>query len=100
MQALRSVRGELHATTHNYKKKGKVHKRATWLNGNVFGPGAIDAEAVAAMQTLPVARAMEIFKGLEEKGAQAVLNPSGYLKVAVRCRGRGRECGRGCSPRS
>mmetsp|Transcript_74453 Transcript_74453/g.206777 ORF Transcript_74453/g.206777 Transcript_74453/m.206777 type:complete len:471 (-) Transcript_74453:154-1566(-) len=62
----------------------RVQKRCTWLNANVFGAGAIDKEAMASLSTLDFGRAMEICRGLEEKGARYVANPSRYLKVAVR----------------
>ncbi|CAJ1441187.1 unnamed protein product [Effrenium voratum] len=62
---------------------GKIHRRATWLNANVFQERQIDAEAIAAMGTLPPQRAMELFKDVEEKKDQ-VQNPSGYIKAAVK----------------
>ena len=43
---------------------------------------ALRVQAIEAMQTLPVRRAMAILKSLEEKGTK-VKNPSGYLKAAV-----------------
>jgi len=61
---------------------GKVEKRATWLNANVFGDRPIDEEAMAALAGMGVGRAMELFKEVEEKAGQ-VKNPSGYLKAAA-----------------
>jgi len=61
----------------------KIHKRARWLSTNVFTSNPIDDEAVAAMQGMGIARAMELFKEIEEKSGQ-VKNPSGYLKGAAR----------------
>lgn len=61
----------------------KVHKRAKWLSENVFQGKPIDDEAIAAMASLDVGRAMEMFKEMEEKGDQ-IKNPSGYLKAAVK----------------
>lgn len=60
----------------------KVQKRATWLNANVFPDRPIDQEAVMMMKSLATARAMELFKDVEEKKEQ-VRNPSGYLKSAA-----------------
>eukprot|EP00434_Breviolum_minutum_P019066 symbB.v1.2.016807.t2/scaffold1292.1/size223628/5 len=60
----------------------KIHRRATWLNSNVFPDRPIDNEAIHALVTLGSARAMLLFKDVEEKQDQ-VKNPSGYLKAAV-----------------
>jgi len=61
----------------------KIQRRATWLNANVFQDRHIDPEAIAAVTSLGAARAMELFKDVEEKQGQ-VQNPSGYLKAAVK----------------
>lgn len=66
----------------------KIHKRATWLNNNVFSDRRIDEEAVAAMQGMGASRAMELFKEIEEK-ADSIKNPSSYLKKAARREGFG-----------
>lgn len=65
-----------------------LHKRCTWLNGNVFGAGGIDHEAFAALESLPLQRALELLKDVEAKGGQ-VRNPSGYLKTSVQREGSG-----------
>ncbi|CAE7775065.1 FTSH10 [Symbiodinium pilosum] len=62
--------------------ESKIHRRATWLNANVFPDRPIDEEAIAAMKGLGGTRAMELFKDVEEKKEQ-VRNPSGYLKMAA-----------------
>jgi len=66
----------------------KIHRRASWLNANVFPDRHIDPEAIEAMKTLDSARAMELFKEIEEKSGQ-VKNPSSYLKTAVAREGSG-----------
>ncbi|CAK9081209.1 unnamed protein product [Durusdinium trenchii] len=66
----------------NAHDEGKVHRRASWLNANVFPDRPIDEEAIAMLKALGAARAMELFKDIEEKKEQ-VRNPSGYLKTAV-----------------
>ncbi|CAE7504085.1 FTSH10 [Symbiodinium sp. CCMP2592] len=66
----------------------KIQRRASWLNGNVFPDRHIDPEAIEAMKTLDSARAMELFKEIEEKSGQ-VKNPSSYLKTAVAREGSG-----------
>jgi len=60
----------------------KVSKRAFWLSKNVFTQSPIDDHAVAALTGMGVARAMELFKEIEEKGDQ-IRNPSAYLKNAA-----------------
>lgn len=60
----------------------RLHKRCTWINGNVFPDTPIDKEAIDALGTLDIQRAFHILKQLEEKGEQ-VKNPSGFLKAAV-----------------
>lgn len=60
----------------------KVSKRAHWLNKNVFVANPINDEAIAALNSLGVSRAMELFKDIEQKGDE-VQNPSGYLKAAA-----------------
>lgn len=60
----------------------KISRRAMWLNANVFQERPIDEEAMAAMRALGTARAMELFKDLEDN-RQRVKNASGYLKSAA-----------------
>lgn len=63
----------------------KVQRRAAWLNDNVFADKPISDEVVTKMiEGLPVPRAMELFKEVEEK-ADSLNNPSGYLDKALRC---------------
>ncbi|CAE7606202.1 FTSH10 [Symbiodinium natans] len=62
--------------------EAKIWRRASWLNANVFPDRPIDDEAIAAMSGLGAARAMELFKDVEEKQGQ-VRSPSGYLKTAA-----------------
>lgn len=62
----------------------QIHRRCTWLNANVFWPGAIDASAVQALSCLELGRAMEMCKNLEAKGPHHISDPSRYLKSAVR----------------
>lgn len=76
-----SVAAQAHATAAP-NQEDKVWRRASWLNNNVFPDRPIDEEAIAAMSSLNVARAMELFKEVEEKAAN-LRNPGGYLKVAV-----------------
>lgn len=66
----------------------KIEKIACWLSDKVFAGRRIDDEAVAAMQGMGIARAMELFREIEEKADQ-VKNPSGYLKSAARREGFG-----------
>lgn len=68
------------STSHNINQT--VHKRCTWLNANVFTPGAIEDSAMEALSVLPLSRAMELTKDVEAKGKQ-VNNPSAYLRAAV-----------------
>eukprot|EP00930_Biecheleria_cincta_P031078 TRINITY_DN2155_c0_g1_i1.p1 TRINITY_DN2155_c0_g1~~TRINITY_DN2155_c0_g1_i1.p1 ORF type:complete len:806 (-),score=183.07 TRINITY_DN2155_c0_g1_i1:98-2284(-) len=67
-------------------ERSKVHRRATWLNANVFVDRHIDQEAIGAMLGLGVPRALELFKEIEEK-ADTLRNPSGYLKAAAQREG-------------
>jgi len=67
---------------------GRVRKRATWLNENVFVDRPIDDNAIAAMAGLSTHRAMELFKEVETKGDD-VKNPSNYLSAATRREGAG-----------
>mmetsp|Transcript_51979 Transcript_51979/g.116619 ORF Transcript_51979/g.116619 Transcript_51979/m.116619 type:complete len:650 (+) Transcript_51979:3-1952(+) len=67
---------------HGPEEEAKIHRRATWLNANVFPDRKINQEAIEAMKSLGAARAMELFKDVEEKGEQ-VKNPSNYLKSAA-----------------
>lgn len=76
----------------------KIHRRASWLNANVFPDRQIDPEAIEAMKTLDSGRAMELFKEVEEKSGQ-VKNPSGYLKSAVAREGSGMPQNLPASPR-
>jgi len=76
-----------HASQEDY---GKVHKRATWLNANVFKDRQIDQDAIAAMSSLGVSRAFELFKEIEAKADQ-MKNPSGYLKKAAQNEGFGQQ---------
>jgi len=62
---------------------GKVQKRAAWLNKHVFSGRPIDNDALEAMCSIDVGRAMDIFKEMEEKGSE-VKNPGAYLMAAVR----------------
>jgi len=64
------------------QESSTIHRRATWLNANVFSDRQIDQDAVAAMLGLGVARALELFKEIEAKGDQ-LRNPSGYLMKAA-----------------
>merc|ERR1719503_60028 len=65
-----------------------VHKRCTWLNNNLFGPGAIDDESMAALTSgMAYGRAMAFLKEMEEKGPEQIKNASGYIKVAVKREG-------------
>ena len=61
-----------------------------WLNANIFPDRPIDEEAISAMCHLSMARAMELFKDLEEN-AQRVKNASGYLKSAAAREGHPRQ---------
>eukprot|EP00928_Gymnodinium_smaydae_P042774 TRINITY_DN28774_c0_g1_i1.p1 TRINITY_DN28774_c0_g1~~TRINITY_DN28774_c0_g1_i1.p1 ORF type:complete len:428 (+),score=81.55 TRINITY_DN28774_c0_g1_i1:93-1376(+) len=61
----------------------RLHRQSTWLNANVFWPGAIDEEAIGQLSTIDLGRAMTMLKEVEGK-ADVVENPSGYLKNAVR----------------
>eukprot|EP00913_Durusdinium_trenchii_P001659 g1536.t1 len=80
----------------------KIHRRITWLNGNVFPDRPIDPEAIEAVKRLGVSRGFELLKdgeqqlrsgggpvwlrsGLEdaEEKSGKITNPSGYLKAAV-----------------
>eukprot|EP00446_Apocalathium_sp_SHHI-4_P054275 CAMPEP_0177374656 /NCGR_PEP_ID=MMETSP0368-20130122/44274_1 /TAXON_ID=447022 ORGANISM="Scrippsiella hangoei-like, Strain SHHI-4" /NCGR_SAMPLE_ID=MMETSP0368 /ASSEMBLY_ACC=CAM_ASM_000363 /LENGTH=360 /DNA_ID=CAMNT_0018838267 /DNA_START=16 /DNA_END=1095 /DNA_ORIENTATION=- len=73
---------------------GRIANKAAWLNENLFQDRPIDDDAVAAMIGMGGARAMELFKEMEEKGDQ-VKNPSGYLKSAARKEGFGPQEGGG-----
>ncbi|CAE8669567.1 unnamed protein product, partial [Polarella glacialis] len=63
-----------------------IHKRATWLTGNVFQDRPINEEAIQAMMSLGCARALELFKEIEAK-KDDLRNPSGYLIKAARNEG-------------
>jgi len=65
-------------------ERSTIHRRATWLNKNVFQDRPIDGDALGAMMGMGVARALELFKEIEEKG---VRNPSGYLTTAAQREG-------------
>lgn len=74
--------GPIQQVYHSNGDDGKIHRRATWLNGNIFQDRPIDQEAIQALTTVGTARAMALYKEVEEKQEQ-VKNPSGYLKTAV-----------------
>eukprot|EP00928_Gymnodinium_smaydae_P037541 TRINITY_DN2603_c0_g1_i1.p1 TRINITY_DN2603_c0_g1~~TRINITY_DN2603_c0_g1_i1.p1 ORF type:complete len:633 (+),score=155.10 TRINITY_DN2603_c0_g1_i1:48-1946(+) len=57
----------------------RIHKRATWLNGNVFTDSPIDEEAIEMLYELGVSRAYDLFKEVEES-ADDVSDPSEWLK--------------------
>eukprot|EP00435_Cladocopium_sp_Y103_P002485 s4017_g1.t1 len=76
------------ASVETGEDESKIHRRITWLNANVFPDRQISEEALAAVQSLPVARGLELLKDLEEKAAK-ITNPSGYLKTAVQREGAG-----------
>jgi len=63
-----------------------VHRRCTWLNGNVFSKeeNQISSEAINAVAALGLDKAMELLKEVETKGSAKISNPSGYLKAAAR----------------
>jgi len=61
-----------------------VHRRCTWLNTNVFWPGAIDEGAIASLSTIDYRRAMEMLKDIEDRGPNGVAHPSSYLVGSVR----------------
>lgn len=69
------------STSGNYER---VKKRCTWLSRNIFTNSAINDETVALLANLEFSRAMELCKEIEEKGAEKVANPSGYLGAAAR----------------
>ena len=64
----------------------RIVQRATWLSANVFPNRPIDDDAVAAMQGMGMARAMELFNELEAKAGQ-IKNPGGYLRNAAKREG-------------
>lgn len=64
----------------------KVARRAHWLSKNIFSDREIDQDAIAAMAGMGFARAMELFKEIEEKAAE-IRNPSQFLKSAARREG-------------
>lgn len=71
-----------HQAATTDEERSTIHRRATWLNKNVFKEKQIDHDAIGAMMGLGVGRALELFKEIEEKAAQ-LKNPSGYLKKAA-----------------
>eukprot|EP00435_Cladocopium_sp_Y103_P075108 s194_g54.t1 len=87
------------AAVQSSNQEDKVSRRARWLNENLFPDRPIDQEAIAAMSSLDMPRAMELFKDVEEKAAQ-LRNPGGYLKVAVSREGTGPGPMGGATPRS
>lgn len=60
-----------------------VQKRCEWMNANLFAPGAISQDAMAALSCLSWGRAMELLNQAEEKKDQ-MINPSGFLIVACK----------------
>lgn len=78
-------------TTTEPATEPRLHRRAAWLNANVFWEGAINADAVHALSTIDKHRAMEMLRELEGRRPQ-VHNPSGYLMAACKneCHAEGR----------
>ncbi|CAK0881666.1 unnamed protein product, partial [Prorocentrum cordatum] len=64
----------------------KIAKRATWLNHNVFTESQINNDAVNAVAGMGIARAMALFKEIEEK-VDEIRNPSNYLCAAAKKEG-------------
>jgi len=81
------------AAQSDFGTLSKVAKRCTWLSSNVFTESGIQDDAVSALATLGFQRAMALCKELEEKGAEKVANPSGYIKAAVKREGFGSQGG-------
>lgn len=62
----------------------RLHRRCTWLNTNVFWPGAIDEDAIASLSTIDYRRAMEMLNDIEQRGPDRLEHPSSYLTASVR----------------
>lgn len=67
----------------NSHNDNRIRKRGNWLNNNVFTKKPIDDDALEAMCSLELGKAMEIFNEIEAAGAE-VRNPGAYLMSAVR----------------
>lgn len=65
------------------KDYSKIHRKVTWLNGNVFAEAPLDRECIDALAELELDRAFAILSEVEGKAAE-VKNPSGFVKVAVK----------------
>eukprot|EP00933_Yihiella_yeosuensis_P028586 TRINITY_DN22436_c0_g1_i1.p1 TRINITY_DN22436_c0_g1~~TRINITY_DN22436_c0_g1_i1.p1 ORF type:complete len:650 (+),score=184.54 TRINITY_DN22436_c0_g1_i1:72-2021(+) len=61
----------------------KIHRKVTWMNGNVFQASPIDHETIDALANVGADRALDMLKDLVNKGEE-VKNPSNYLKAAVK----------------
>lgn len=71
---------------YDYDAKNRIHRRCTWLNGNIFWKEAITEEAIEELAHIHPGRAMEMLKELEEKACK-VSSPTGFLVAAVRREG-------------
>lgn len=68
--------------TNTSNSNDTIHRRATWLNGNVFIDKPINLSSIRALMTLNIARALYLLQLLEERSSQ-LRDPNGYLMTAI-----------------